>query len=73
MGSAVGVFRESEVEHLSPSDRDKLKRHALRHLQSAKEIRAIMKKNPKLFTKNEDVKKLMRRKLSPVLKRMPKK
>ena len=73
MGSGVGVLKESEVKHLSASDRKKLKAHALEHLQNSKEIRALMRKNPKLFTKIAEVNKVMRRKVNPVLKGMPKK
>jgi hypothetical protein len=73
MGSGVGTFREAEVKHLSASDRKELKRHTLQHLQNSKEIRALMKRNPKLFTKIKEVNTILRKKVNPVRKRMPKK
>jgi len=73
MGSGVGAFRESEVKHLSKSDRLKLRRQAIRHLQNSKEVRAIIERNPKLFTKFPAVKSALRKKLGPAPKRPPKK
>jgi hypothetical protein len=72
MGSTVGAYKEKEVEHLSKSDRQKLKRLAIRHLQNSKEIHAIIESNPKLFTKIPAVKRALRKKLDPVRKRTPK-
>ena len=73
MGFFVGAFNEAEVKHLSASDRKKLRQHAIKHLQSSKEIRALMNSNPKLFTKIKEVRKILRKKVTPALKRMPKK
>jgi hypothetical protein len=72
MGSGVGAYSDSEVKHLSKSDRDKLRRHAVQHLQNSREIRAIMKSNPRLFTKIKEVKEILRKKLDPERKRAPK-
>jgi hypothetical protein len=72
MGKTVGAFDEKEVDHLSESDRKKLKQRAVRHLQTSKEIRAIMGRNPKLFTQIPAVKKILRKKLGPMRKRKPK-
>jgi hypothetical protein len=73
MGRSVGAFSEDEVKNLSPVDRRKLKREAIRLLQDSKEIRALMNSEPKLFTKIKDVKRILRKKLDPTRKRMPKK
>jgi hypothetical protein len=73
MGRSVGAFSEDEVKNLSPMDRRKLKRQAIRLLQDSKEIRALMNREPKLFTKIKDVKRILRKKLDPARKRMPKK
>ena len=73
MGRSVGAFSEDEVKNLSPMDRRKLKRQAIRLLQDSKEIRALMNREPKLFTKIKDVKRILRKKLDPTRKRMPKK
>jgi len=73
MGNGVGTFGENEVKHLSPSDRKKLRQHTVQHLQNSKEIRALMQKNPKLFTKIKEVKTILRKKVNPVRKKMPKK
>jgi hypothetical protein len=72
MGRSIGAFNEDEVKNLSLADREKLKRQAIRLLQGSKEIRALMKSEPKLFTKIKDVKKILRKKLTPVRKRMAK-
>jgi hypothetical protein len=72
MGSGVGVFSEREVKHLSTSDRQKLRRHAVQHLQNSREIRALIKSNPKLFTNIKAVKGILRKKLDPERKRAPK-
>src|SRR5207237_1408287 len=60
MGSGVGAFSESEVKHLSTSDRQKLRRLAVQHLQNSREIRAIMKTNPKLFTKIKEIRNILK-------------
>jgi aspartyl/asparaginyl beta-hydroxylase (cupin superfamily) len=73
MGNGMGAFDEREVKHLSASDRKELKRHTLKHLQSSKEIRALMKRKPTLFTGIKQVKTILRKKVNPVRKRMPKK
>jgi hypothetical protein len=72
MGKTVGVFRENEVKHLSRGDREKLKRQAIKQLQTSKEIRSLMKSNPKPFATIPEANKILRKKLTPVLKRMPK-
>ena len=69
----MGAFDEREIKHLSASDRKELKRHTLKHLQSSKEIRALMKRKPTLFTGIKQVKTILRKKVNPVRKRMPKK
>jgi hypothetical protein len=73
MGNAVGTFHEDEVKHLSPAHRKELKRQALKHLKTSKEIRALIISKPRLFTKIDEVNKIMRKKLSPVRERMTKK
>jgi hypothetical protein len=73
MGYKVGAFREDEVRDLSPGERKELKRHTLQALQNSREIRALMTRNPKLFTNIKKVKEILRKKVNPVRKRMMKK
>jgi hypothetical protein len=72
MGNAVGTFHEDEVKHLSRAHRKELKRQALKHLKTSKEIRALITSKPRLFTKIDEVNKVMRKKLNPVRERMTK-
>jgi hypothetical protein len=72
MGRAVGIFREDEVKLLSRGDREKLKRQAIKQLQTSKELRALMKSDPKPFAKIPEANKILRKKLTPALKRMRK-
>jgi len=72
MGSSVGTFNDDELSDLSASDRKKLKQHAIKHLASSKEIRAIISRNPKLLAEHPQINKVLRKKLHPVLKRLKK-
>ena len=70
MGERIGIFREAEVEHLSRADRMKLREFALKQIST--EVRALIKRDPTLFTKIPKANKILRKKLTPTLKRMSK-
>jgi len=70
MGPRMGIFDEAELKHLSRADRAKLKQHALKQIST--ELRALVKSDPTLFTKIPKANRILRKKLTPTLKRMSK-
>jgi hypothetical protein len=70
MGDRIGIFREAEVEHLSRADRKKLRELALKQIST--EVRALISRDPTLFTKIPKANKILRKKLTPTLKRLSK-
>ena len=70
MGSPVGVYSEKELKALKPQARAKLKARVLREILTSNAIRAILKKNPKLLTKNAAVRKILKKNTTPTLKQL---
>jgi hypothetical protein len=73
MGSPVGTFSDDEVKDLSPADREKLKKLALRELAASRAIRSIIAKCPTLLTTDPSINKILRKKLAPKLAKLKKK
>jgi hypothetical protein len=73
MGDMVGVHAESELADLTPKQRERLRKEALRQLQASPQIRAIIKKKPEMLTRNSEINGILKRKLSPLLKAFRKK
>jgi len=70
MGNKVGVHSEKHVKALKPQARAKLRAHVIRELLASKQIRAIIKKNPKVLTKNAAIRKILKKKTTPTLRRL---
>jgi hypothetical protein len=77
MGSPMGVFEEKEVKGLKLKDRAVLKRRAVQQLRTSREIHHIIMTDPKLFPallkRHPNIRQVLRKKLSPTLKRLHKK
>jgi hypothetical protein len=77
MGSPMGVFSEKEVQGLKSKDRKVLKQQAVQQLRTSREIHRIIMTDPKLFPallkRHPNIRQVLRKKLSPTLKRLHKK
>jgi hypothetical protein len=76
MGSeAWGVFEDSEVDTLSETDKELLKRHVLHHVLTSADIHKIILGNPELLqevTQNPEIKKKLRTKAGAMKRRLHK-
>jgi hypothetical protein len=65
MGSSKGmpIFNDDELQHLSESDREKLKKDALEEIRTNQEIRDLLKTNPEVFANRPEVREVVRKKL----------
>ena len=65
MGNSKGmpIFNDDELEHLSESDREKLKNDALEEIRNNQEIRDLLKTNPEVFANRPEVRDVVRKKL----------
>jgi hypothetical protein len=70
MGDMVGVHTKNEIKVLTSKDRAKLKARVVRELLGSKEIRAIIKKDPRVLTKDPRVRAILKRKLGPTFARL---
>ena len=70
MGNLVGVHSQKHVKALKPQARAKLRAHVMREILASKEIRAIIKKNPKILTKHAAIRKILKKKTTPTLGRL---
>jgi hypothetical protein len=70
MGNRVGVHSEKLVKALKPQTRAKLRAHVMRELLASKEIRAIIEKNPKILTRNAAIRRILKKKTTPTLRRL---
>ena len=70
MGFAVGVYDDSELEGLSQEDKMLLKRHVLQHIQTDPDILSIINDNPKLLTRNENIRNILKGKTGDLQRRL---
>jgi hypothetical protein len=77
IGAMGSVYTEREIKDLKPKDRAALKRHAVQQLRTSREIHRIIMTDPKLFPallkRHPNIRQVLRKKLSPTLKRLHKK
>ena len=70
MGSPVGVFSNEEVKGLTDDDIALLKQHVVQLIQTCPEIRDIILEDPKLVTRNERIREILRTKARALLDRL---
>lgn len=65
MGNSKGmpIFNDDELEHLSESDREKLKKDALEEIRTNTDIRELLKTNPEIFKETREVRGIVRKTL----------